>query len=242
MGRLFAFGRAIMIHHMMTPDVLILRDPRESVQKCSLTPLRGREDVEFLKYDPNRRYDAAGRILLHHEGELLSEADAGRGLFLVDSSWRRLPKLLDRVDGEPVRVRFAVPITFRLPAEAETVGQAEPAPRPQASAPEGDPDVMAVVDEQPRLIGGLAGLQERVTYPPLARDAGIEGQVIVQFVVDEQGSVQDAVVLRSPDDMLSEAALRAIREARFEPGRQGGVAVKVRFAVPITFSLPEVED
>lgn len=147
-----------------------------------------------------------------------------------------------RVDGEPVRVRFAVPITFRLPAEAETVGQAEPAPRPQASAPEGDPDVMAVVDEQPRLIGGLAGLQERVTYPPLARDAGIEGQVIVQFVVDEQGSVQDAVVLRSPDDMLSEAALRAIREARFEPGRQGGVAVKVRFAVPITFSLPEVED
>ena len=87
----------------MTPDVLILRDPRESVQKCSLTPLRGREDVEFLKYDPNRRYDAAGRILLHHEGEPLSEADAGAGLFLVDSSWRRLPKLLDRVDGEPVR-------------------------------------------------------------------------------------------------------------------------------------------
>jgi len=87
----------------MTPDVLILRDPRESVQKCSLTPLRGRDGVEFLKYDPNTRYDATERILLHHEGELLSEADAGAGLFLVDSSWRRLPKLLDRVDGEPIR-------------------------------------------------------------------------------------------------------------------------------------------
>jgi pre-rRNA-processing protein TSR3 len=90
----------------MTTDVLILRDPRESIQKCSLTPLRGREDVEFLKYDPNRRYDAAGRILLHHEGELLTEDDAGAGLFLVDSSWRRLPKLLDRVDGEPLRRRL----------------------------------------------------------------------------------------------------------------------------------------
>jgi len=90
----------------MIPDVLILRDPRESVQKCSLTPLRGREDVEFLKYDPNKRYDAGGRVLLHHEGELLTEADAGAGLFLVDSSWRRLPKLLDRVDGRPIRRRL----------------------------------------------------------------------------------------------------------------------------------------
>ncbi len=118
MGRLFAFGRVIMIHHMMTPDVLILRDPRESVQKCSLTPLRGREDVEFLKYDPNRRYDAAGRILLHHEGELLSEADVGRGLFLVDSSWRRLPKLLDRVDGEPVR-RSLPPLFTAYPRKSQ---------------------------------------------------------------------------------------------------------------------------
>ena len=90
----------------MNPDVLILRDPRESVRKCSLTPLRGREDVEFLKYEANRRYDAQGRILLHHEGEVLSEEDAGAGLFLVDSSWRRLPKLLDRVDGEPLRRRL----------------------------------------------------------------------------------------------------------------------------------------
>jgi len=90
----------------MAIDVLILRDPRESVKKCSLTPLRGREDVEFWSYDPDKRYDATDRILLHHEGELLSEADQGKGLFLVDSSWRRLPKLLDRVDGEPVKRRL----------------------------------------------------------------------------------------------------------------------------------------
>ena len=102
----------------MTADILILRDPRESVQKCSLTPLRGREDVEFLKYDPNTRYDAAGRILLHHEGELLSEADAGRGLFLVDSSWRRLPKLLERVDGEPIR-RSLPPLLTAYPRKSQ---------------------------------------------------------------------------------------------------------------------------
>ena len=109
----------------MTTDILILRDPRESVKKCSLTPLRGREDVEFLKYDANRRYDAAGRILLHHEGELLSEADAGMGLFLVDSSWRRLPKLLGRVDGEPIRRRLP-PLLTAYPRKSHVFEDPEP--------------------------------------------------------------------------------------------------------------------
>ena len=109
----------------MNADILILRDPRESVKKCSLTPLKGREGVEFLKYDPNTRYDASGRILLHHEGELLSEADAGMGLFLVDSSWRRLPKLLERVDGEPVKRRLP-PLKTAYPRKSHVFEDPEP--------------------------------------------------------------------------------------------------------------------
>lgn len=106
----------------------------------------------------------------------------------------------------------------------------------QAGAPE--PDVFEVAEVQPELIGGLVGLQARVEYPPLARGAGIEGQVVVQFVVNKEGTVEDAVVLRSPHDMLSEAALQAVHGSRFEPGRQRGEPVKVRFAVPIMFRLP----
>ena len=138
-------------------------------------------------------------------------------------------------DGEPVRVRFAVPVTFRLSEGG--VAERAPAPRPQV----GEAEVYEIADEMPTLIGGLAALQERVEYPPLAREAGIEGQVVVQFVVTETGGVVDPVVLRSPDDMLSEAALAAVRGLRFEPGRQGGEAVPVRFAVPITFRLPADE-
>jgi TonB family protein len=141
-----------------------------------------------------------------------------------------------RVDGEPVRVRFALPVTFRLP-EGEAGARFEPGPRPEVGEPAAD-GTYEVADEQPQLIGGLEGLQSRVEYPPLARGAGIEGQVIVQFVVNESGAVQDAVVLRSPDDILSEAALRAVRGSRFEPGRVDGAPVKVRFAVPVTFRLP----
>ena len=87
----------------MELDVLILRDPRESTKKCSLTPLRGTEGVRFVNYHPERRLDATGRVLLDPEGEELSSADAGRGLFLIDCAWRRLPALRKTVDGEPVR-------------------------------------------------------------------------------------------------------------------------------------------
>ena len=81
-------------------DVLILRDPRESTKKCSLTPLRGAPGVRFLEYQRERRYAVGRRILLSPEGELLGPADAGGDLLLLDCAWRRVPQLLAAVDGE----------------------------------------------------------------------------------------------------------------------------------------------
>ncbi|MEZ6017215.1 MAG: DUF367 domain-containing protein [Planctomycetota bacterium] len=107
------------------PEVLILRDPRESIKKCSLTPLRGLPGITFVDYSPERRIDAGGRVLLHTEGELLGPEDAGRGLFLIDCSWRRVASLERVVDGTPVRrrlptLRTAYPrksTTFEDPSE-----------------------------------------------------------------------------------------------------------------------------
>lgn len=84
----------------MEPDVLILRDPRESRRKCSLTPLRGLPGIRFVGYDRSKRLDADGRVLLSPEGDLLTAADTDRGLLLIDCSWRRVPSLLATVDGE----------------------------------------------------------------------------------------------------------------------------------------------
>ena len=85
-------------------DVLILRDPREAWKKCSLGGLRGNSEVRFVSYNPRHRVDAGGRILLHPDGEELTEADRGSDLFVVDCAWRRLPTLLRTVDG-PLRLR-----------------------------------------------------------------------------------------------------------------------------------------
>ena len=93
------------------------------------------------------------------------------------------------------------------------------------------------IEDQPVLIGGIDGLQRRVTYPEVARKVGAQGTVHVRFVVDENGRVVDPQILRSPHPALSEAALTAITESRFEPGRQRGRAVKVRLTLPVRFVI-----
>jgi pre-rRNA-processing protein TSR3 len=81
-------------------DVLILRDPRESTRKCSLTPLRGLPGIQFLTWKIERRFDVGSRILLHADGEEITAADAGRPLLLIDCAWRRVPQLLASCDGD----------------------------------------------------------------------------------------------------------------------------------------------
>ena len=87
----------------MPLDVLILRDPRESTKKCSLTPLRGMAGVRFVTHAKDRRLDASDRLLLHPDGEPITDADRGRGLLVLDCAWRRVSELLEHVDGDPPR-------------------------------------------------------------------------------------------------------------------------------------------
>ena len=87
-------------------DVLILRDPRESVKKCSLTPLRGLSGLRFVDYHRDRRIAAGERVLLHPDGELLTSADGALPLMLIDCAWRRVPQLLRTVEGTLHRRRL----------------------------------------------------------------------------------------------------------------------------------------
>ena len=113
---------------------------------------------------------------------------------------------------------------------------APPPPPPPDPAPT-EPEIFDVVEQEPVLIGGLEGLASRLQYPEFARRANIEGTVFIQFVVDERGQVTDAVVARSPNDALSAEALRVVRESRFQPGQQRGRPVKVRYTLPVRFTL-----
>ena len=95
----------------MSPHILILRDSRESHAKCSLTPLRNLPGIRFAAWRREQRLSAEGRILLCPEGELLTRADRGRDLLLIDCSWRRLPMLNRSLEGETLRRRLPELVT-----------------------------------------------------------------------------------------------------------------------------------
>jgi protein TonB len=98
---------------------------------------------------------------------------------------------------------------------------------------------VAWAEEMPEFNGDLnAFLQKQLQYPDKARDANIDGKVNVQFVVNEDGSVSNAKIIRGIGAGCDEEAVRIINSMpKWRPGKQNGRAVKVYFTLPIRFVL-----
>lgn len=107
----------------------------------------------------------------------------------------------------------------------------------ESAAQSDDSEVYTVVDEMPEMIGGVSALYGEIKYPSAAIRSGIEGRVFIQFVVDKEGNVRDEKVLRDIGGGCGEAALDAVKEVKFTPGKKGGVAVNVQYSMPVTFKL-----
>ncbi len=102
--------------------------------------------------------------------------------------------------------------------------------------------VFDVVEENPSFPGGQAALMQwlnaNIKYPVIAAENGIEGRVIVQFVVSKTGSISDVRVVRGVDPSLDKEAVRVVNNMpNWTPGRQNGTTVNVRFTLPVTFRL-----
>lgn len=110
-------------------------------------------------------------------------------------------------------------------------------PPPPEEKEEPEEDFFVAVEQMPQLKGGLGALQKKITYPEMARKAGIEGRVIIQFVVTKDGKVEDPRVIRGIGGGCDKEALRVVKQAQFVPGRQRGKPVRVQYSLPITFRL-----
>lgn len=102
---------------------------------------------------------------------------------------------------------------------------------------EKEEDFFVVVEQMPELIDGLAALQKKIRYPEKARRAGIEGRVIVEFIVNKDGTVEDPHVVRGIGGGCDEEAVRAVSQSIFRPGRQRGEPVRVQYSLPVLFKL-----
>lgn len=102
--------------------------------------------------------------------------------------------------------------------------------------------VFDVVEQQPQYPGGMGALNQwlasNIKYPVMAAENGIEGRVVVQFVVERDGSVSGVHVVRGVDPSLDKEATRVVSQMpKWIPGKQNGSAVRVKYTVPVTFRL-----
>lgn len=117
-------------------------------------------------------------------------------------------------------------------------------PQAEATLPQEKTDsIYSVVETMPDYPGGqkelLSFLSRNIKYPTKAEENKIQGRVVIQFVVNKDGSVSDAKVVRSVDPELDKEALRVVNSMpQWKPGMQKGEAVSVKYTIPIAFRLP----
>lgn len=101
--------------------------------------------------------------------------------------------------------------------------------------------VRTEAEVMPQYIGGDQALNEMIIrefkYPEEAKKAGIQGKVIVGFIVDKQGNVKDAQVKQGIGYGCDDEALRMVRKLKFKPGMDKGKPVDVEMALPFQFKL-----
>jgi protein TonB len=92
-------------------------------------------------------------------------------------------------------------------------------------------------DKMPDIAGGMGAYYIHIEYPQEAIDEGIEGRMVLAFVVETDGRPSEIEVLRSLHPLCDSSAVRALRKTRFIPGRQGDHLVRVRMRLPVLFRL-----
>jgi protein TonB len=113
---------------------------------------------------------------------------------------------------------------------------------PEPPKPAEENKVHDFVEQMPSFPGGMGALMswlsQNIKYPVIAAENGVEGRVIVQFVVEKDGSITDVKIAKSVDPSLDKEATRVVSSMpHWIAGRQNGNPVRVKYTVPVTFKL-----
>ncbi|UYZ62956.1 energy transducer TonB [Hymenobacter weizhouensis] len=140
--------------------------------------------------------------------------------------------------GGVVRQRVSVPITFQIPAGSEA---APAAAAGGAAAASGGPQVVKP-DQPARPVGGtdafFAWIQQNQRYPALARQRKIQGRVMMEFMVEKDGTLTDIKPVKRLGSGLDEEAIRLLKSApKWQPAMYQGQAMKQKMVLPVIFQL-----
>lgn len=165
----------------------------------------------------------------------------------LDAEAIRVIKMMPRWEpgthkGKPVRVKYTVPVMFRLtPEPVEKIDEMIVVGYRTPDAPVTG-EVYEVADKMPEFPGGMTGLMQylskNVKYPADARAKGIQGRVVVSVIVNTKGKATNATIIQSVSPSLDAEALRvAGTMPDWTPGTKDGKPVNVKYSFPITFRL-----
>ncbi|MBR3855577.1 MAG: TonB family protein [Bacteroidaceae bacterium] len=152
-------------------------------------------------------------------------------------------------DGENVNTMFTLPVVFKLGGGVPQV--AVDAPESRTGKQEivdvkvtlADEAIYQVVEQQPEFKGGANALMKylssNINYPREAMEQNIQGKAFIGFVVEKDGSITDVNVVKSSgNELLDQESVRVVKSMpKWNPGKQSGRAVRVRFTLPVMFRL-----
>ena len=204
-----------------------IRYPADAVKKHK----EGKVFVIFAV--ENSGYISNAKVLKGVSPDIDAEA-----LRVVSASPRWTPAIQN---GRPVRVRFSIGINFSQPKQDTAADRRRMDSILNLPA---DKKIFTAVEQQPSYPGGMGKFYDYIAknlkYPAVAKENNIKGQVSVTFVVERDGSLAEARVIGSLSPETDAEAIRLIKECpKWNPGMQNGRAVRVQYALPIKFVLPQ---
>ena len=202
-------------------------------EECREKGIQGRVMIQFVV---NKDGSIPGIKVLKSPHSLLSE----EAIRVV----KAMPKWKPAKDkGKVVRSHFRLPIVFRLPNTQKTV-TSEPTEKPITETVE--ERVFVEYEENAQFPGGdeamYKWIAEHIKYPEECKAKGIQGRVHLTFVIETDGSVTNVKALRSPDEALSQEAIRVVSAMpKWKPATQMDKPVRCNYRLPIMFRLPPAQ-
>jgi len=238
----YALFAPLAIALLLVSNISCTSTTEEALQVCDQMPEFPGGMGECMKFlSKNIRYpeeamknDVQGRVIIQFvvkkDGSISNPTVAKSVDPLLDEEALRvinaMPKWKPGMhEGKAVNVKYTIPVSFKLTNESVD-----------------ENGVYMVCDQMPMYPGGMLEcmkyLQKNIQYPQEAKEKGIHGRVIVQFIVEKDGSIKDTKVVRGIDPSLDNEALRVINAMpKWEPGKHKGEAVSVKYTVPVAFKL-----
>ena len=243
------FAQLCAMAQWFNPAVWLLKRELEAIHEYEADSATLRQGFDARQYQL-RLFEEAVGVKFNTITNNFNKCSTKKRIIMMmkcqTSPWARMKALFVL----PVAFAAVTVISCTSPKEKKAEANQEPASAPEMQvvtyAPQpkeaAQGEVFLVAEEEAMFPGGMEAmmkyLQENIKYPEQAKNNGVQGRVIVQFVVNKDGSISNDTVVRSVDPLLDAEAIRVVRNMpNWTPGKQKGEAVRVRFTLPVTFRL-----